>query len=363
MRVALLHYWLTNIRGGENVFLEICRMYPEADIFTHVICPKIKEKFFPGRNVFTSYVNYLPGAAKYYKNYISLMLSAAKTFELSDYDLIISSESGQVKGISKPTGAKHICYCHTPMRYVWDMFDDYCTAAPVHKKIAMKVLKRYLRQKDIDSTATVDSFIANSAFVKGRISRIYNRSANVIYPPVDYSFFSSGTAKKADDYYLMAGQLVRYKRPDIAIRAFNQNGKRLVVSGTGKEYRYLKSIAKPNISFTGWIDKDSLRDLYTGAKALIFPGIEDFGIVPLEAQAAGVPVIAFAGGGALETVLDNTTGILFKQQNSVSLNLAVQKFESETVNFNAGAIQSWARQFSSKCFIERFKAHISKQLS
>jgi len=360
MKVALLHYWLTNIRGGEKVFLELCAMFPEADIFTHVISPKIKEIYFPDRKINTSFINKLPYAEKLYKNYMPLMFKAARTFDLQGYDLIISSESGPIKGIKKLQGTKHICYCHTPIRYIWDMFDDYYKFAPLHKKCAMKLLKNYLRKQDLLSAESVDDFIVNSEFVKERVKRIYKRDAHVIHPPTDVKFFQQGAKDDQDEYYLMAGELVRYKRPDLVVEAFNQNAKKLIVSGTGEESNYLKSNANSNITFTGRVSDEKLRKLYTNAQALIFPGVEDFGIVPLEAQASGTPVIAYADGGALETVINEQSGIFFSEQTPESLNSAIKKFEEIKESFTPQKIKSNTAKFSKEVFKREFQSFISK---
>ncbi|MFA7230797.1 MAG: glycosyltransferase [Victivallaceae bacterium] len=357
MKVALLHYWLTNIRGGEKVFLELCEMFPDADIFTHVISSEIKGTYFPARKVYTSFINNLAYAEKLYKNYMPLMFMATRTFDLTGYDLIISSESGPVKGIKKPE-ARHVCYCHTPMRYLWDMFDDYYKAAPLYKKWAMKLLKNYLRQQDLLSAESVDAFIVNSEFVKERVKRIYNRDAKVIYPPVEVEFFQQRTNDFQNDCYLLAGELVQYKRPDIAIKAFNANGKKLVVAGAGEELNALKLIARSNITFTGRISDEKMRELYSNAIALIFPGIEDFGIVPLEAQATGTPVIAYGCGGALETIIDNKTGLFFPEQTSESLNMAINKFENTKTTFDSEKIKLHTQSFAKS----RFAAEIKKYL-
>jgi len=355
MKVALLHYWLTNIRGGEKVFLELCKMFPDADIFTHVISPDIKEKYFSDRNIHTSFISKLPYAKKLYKNYMPLMFKAARGFDLKGYDLIISSESGPIKGIKKPRKAKHICYCHTPVRYIWDMFDNYYQFAPFYKKIAMRLLKKYLRKQDLLSAKSVDAFIVNSNFVKERVQRIYSREAQVIYPPTDVNFFQGSTNAHQSNYYLMAGELVQYKRPDITVEAFNQNGKKLIISGIGEELNSLKSSAKSNITFAGRVSNEELRDLYSNAQALIFPGIEDFGMVPLEAQAAGTPVIAYAGGGALETVIDRETGLFFPEQTPESLNSAIDEFENLQEIFDSKKIKLHTKTFSQQRFITEFK--------
>ena len=356
MKVALLHYWLTNIRGGEKVFLELCKIFPDADIFTHVISADIKKKYFQKHKVYSSFISKLPFAQKLYKNYMPLMFKAARGFNLEKYDLIISSESGPIKGIKKPSKAKHICYCHTPVRYVWDMFDDYYKFAPFYKKLAMRLLKIYLRKQDLLSAKSVDVFIVNSNFVKERVQRIYSRNAQVIYPPVNIKLFQRKTSDNQSDYYLMAGELVKYKRPDITIEAFNSSGRELVISGIGEDLNFLKSIAKENITFRGRVSDEELRDLYSNAQALIFPGIEDFGIVPLEAQATGTPVIAYAAGGVLETVIDRETGLLFHEQTSESLNEAINKFENLETTFEPGKIKLHVQNFSGERFHNEFSS-------
>ena len=356
MKVALLHYWLTNIRGGEKVLLELCKMFPEADIFTHVISSRIRDKYFPGRRIHTSFINKLPFAEKQYKNYMPFMFKAARNWDLSGYELIISSESGPVKGIKKPDSARHICYCHTPARYIWDMFDEYYESAPWYKRCAMKLLKNYLRKEDLHSAESVDVFIVNSNFVKERVKRIYDREAKVIYPPVDIEFFRQEINVHKAEYYLLTGELVEYKRPDIAVKSFNHNGKELIVAGTGERLDYLKSIANANITFAGRVGDEKLREFYSNAKALIFPGIEDFGIVPLEAQAAGTPVIAYGCGGILETVIDKETGLFFYEQTSEALNEAVNRFENTQITLDSPKIESHIRKFSPKRFQDEFNS-------
>ncbi|MCP3967431.1 MAG: glycosyltransferase family 4 protein [Lentisphaerae bacterium] len=359
MKVALLHYWLTNIRGGEKVFLELCNIFPEADIYTHVISSEIKKTHLQGRKVFTSYINSLPCSERLYKCYMPLMPAATANFKLDNYDLIISSESGPIKGIKKPEGVRHLCYCHTPMRYIWDMFDDYFKYAPWYKKIAMLLFKKYLRYCDIKSAESVNDFIANSNFVKERIRRVYNRDSRVIYPPVNVDYFGEEVLNLKEKYYLLAGELVKYKRPDIAIEAFNRSGKRLIVAGIGEELIALKAAANTNISFVGRASDRKLRKLYSNAQALVFPGIEDFGIVPVEAQATGTPVIAYGAGGALETVIADKTGLFFFSPEADALCNAIEEFESKQNFFSKSVIREHSVKFST----ERFRAEIFSLIS
>lgn len=346
MKTALLHYWLLHMRGGENVLAEFCRIFPDADIFTHAFRRAAIEEPICSHRVFETMIARLPGARKNCQKYLPLMPYALKKLDLNDYDLLLSSESGPAKGVRKRPGAIHICYCHTPMRYLWDMFDDYYAAAGIAGKAAMKIFKNPLRRYDLHSAEGVDYFIANSAFVAERIRRIYNREAAVIHPPVDADYFRPGKPVEKGDFHLFTGQLVRYKRADLAVKACLKRGEKLVVAGTGPQLEELKHLAYGNSSivFTGRTDRERLRELYARAKTLIFPGIEDFGIVPLEAQAAGTPVVALGKGGALETVLPGKTGVFFNEPDVVSLSNALE--EAKSVVWDVPLMQAHARTFS-----------------
>jgi glycosyltransferase involved in cell wall biosynthesis len=334
MKTALIHYWMTAMRGGENVLAEICRLYPDADIFTHAWNREKVGVPFTSHKVTETFIAHLPGARKGCQKYLVFMPAALRRLDLSPYDLIISSESGPAKGIRKPSGAVHVCYCHTPMRYLWDMNELYYQAAGLGGKLAMKLFLRRLRDYDRRSADAVDHFIANSAFVAERIRRIYGRESTVIYPPVNVDFFRDPVRPGANDpkrdFYLCAGQVTPYKRVDIAVLACLKLGRRLVVAGDGPELKRVQQAAggSPLISFEGRCTDERLRELFTNARALIFPGIEDFGIVPLEAQAAGTPVIAFGQGGALETVLPGRTGLFFREQTPDALAGAIEDFEA-----------------------------------
>jgi len=278
-----------------------------------------------------TFIQKFPFAKKLYKNYLPLMPWALRRLNLSGYDLIISSESGPAKGIRKPPGATHICYCHTPMRYLWDLSDDYAKNASLLQKIGMKLFLPTLRKWDLWSATQVDRFIANSQFVADRIKRIYNRDAEVFHPPVDVEHFQT-LERDPQDFYLFFGQLTAYKRADLAIEAFNRLGLRLIIAGAGEELEKLETrnlkLATSNVEFLGRVSDEKRDELYSQAKALIFPGVEDFGIIPVEAQATGCPVIAFAEGGALETVVDGETGVFFAEQTADSLCAAIEKFQA-----------------------------------
>ncbi len=353
--VALLHYWLTNMRGGENVLAEIAGMFPSADIYTHAYAENEMKAVFGTHPVFETFIGKLPGAVKHCQKYLPLMPLALKKLDLSGYRLIISSESGPAKGIRKPAHATHICYCHTPMRYLWDMHQDYYSSAGLAGKIAMKLFTPYLRRYDLASADSVDHFIANSGFVAERIHRIYNREAAVIYPPVNVEYFSSGPAEEKGDFYLFAGQLTGYKRPDLALEACLKRGRKLLFAGDGDCRKELEKRAagNPDIVFAGACTKEELRRYYRQARALLFPGTEDFGIVPVEAQAAGIPVIAYARGGALETVRSGETGLFFDRQTVDSLAGAMEEFEGR--GWDQEKCRRNAAGFSAELFRAKFR--------
>jgi len=356
MKVAIIHYWLVNMRGGEKVIEALLEMFPDADIYTHVYDPKAVSAKIAGKRVFTSRINRLPFAKKLYQIYMPLMPKALNDFNLQNYDLVISSESGPAKGVVPNPNAYHICYCHTPMRYLWDMYHEYFRKSNFFIRFFMKKLIPGLRLWDVTSANLVDLFIANSDYVAKRIRRYYNRESAVVYPPVDLDKFNRGE-RKPKDFYLFFGQLTGYKRADIAIDACISSGRKLVVAGSGaKKSETVKYEKTGLISFKGRVSDDELLELYSSAKALLFPGIEDFGIVPVEAQAAGCPVIAFREGGAVETVKESFTGVFFEKQIPEALVSAMDYFEKNEALFNKREVfNSHVQQFSKNAFKERIK--------
>jgi len=356
VRVAIVHYWLVTMRGGEKVVEALCELFPQADIFTNVYDPEAMSPTIRRHKVTTTFIQKLPHAKKKYQSYLPLMPLALEQLDLRAYDLIISSESGPAKGVLTRPDALHICYCHTPMRYVWDMYFDYRASTGALKKLLMLPLMHYLKMWDYVSAGRVDHFIANSNFVASRIAKHYRRSAEVIHPPVATTDFSPSSDH--EDFYLVMGQLVGYKRVDIAVGAFNCLGRRLVIIGEGEALADVKRLAGPNVEVLGRQPFSVIKDHLSRCRALIFPGVEDFGIVPVEAMACGKPVIAYKAGGALETVVDGVTGLFFDQQTSDSLIEAVQRFEASESSFDTLRIAEHARTFDKEIFKKKMSDFI-----
>jgi glycosyltransferase involved in cell wall biosynthesis len=352
MRVALIHYWMHTWRGGEKVLQAMCRLFPQADIFTHTYDRKLAAQELPGHRVYTTFIDRLPFAERYYKHYLPLMPMALEQLDLGEYDLVISNESGPAKGVIVAPHARHLCYCLTPMRYLWDMYPDYRASTGAVTRTMMLPFMHYLRMWDQLTAQRVDQFVAISRFVADRVQRYYGRRSSVVHPPVAVTDFA--VSRSQEDFYLSVGQLVRYKKADLMVEAFNALGKPLVIIGEGELLPHLRRIAGPNIQLLGRQSSEVIRDHYQRCRALIFPGTEDFGIVPVEAMACGKPVIAYASGGALDTVVDGVTGMLFAKQDVTTLVEGVRKFEEESARFNPDAIREHAMQFSTEKFAERF---------
>lgn len=352
MKVALVHYWLVSMRGGEKVLEELCELFPDADVFTHVYDPKVVSPVIRRHAVRTTLISALPFSKRFYRTYLPLMPLALEQLDLRQYDLVISSESGPAKGVLTRPDAFHICYCHTPMRYIWNMYLDYKRSINPVLRPFMTWIASSLRAWDQHSANRVDLFLANSQNVKRQIRKYYGRESIVIPPPVDVESFQQ-PKRECTGAYLAVGQLVRYKRMDLAIEACNRLGRRLIIIGDGQEYKALRKIAGPTISFLGKQDAVTLRDHYGSCKALLFPGEEDFGIVPLEAMASGKPVIALRRGGALETVVEGHTGLFFNDPVAESLMAAISHFERIEQSFDPAAISKHAEQFSKTAFKRR----------
>ena len=356
MRVAIIHYWLVGMRGGEKVVEALCEMYPQADIFTHVYVPEVVSNRIRQHRIIPTFINSLPRAARMYKTYLPLMPLALEQLDLRGYDLIISSESGPAKGIIPPPDALHVCYCHTPMRYVWNMYHDYRSGAGRMTRLLMPPLSHYLRMWDVTSAARVDSFVANSATVARRIHRYYGAESVVIHPPVDTGAFSIVPDAELGDYYLMAGELVSYKRPDLAVRAFNEMKLKLVVIGGGEMLEEVRRLAGPTVTVMGAQPFEVLKRHYARCRALIFPGEEDFGMVPVEAMASGRPVVAFGRGGATETVAEGISGVFFAEQTVEAISSAIKNLANMDVD--PAKIAAHAAQFGRERFFTEVRTHI-----
>lgn len=360
MKVAIIHFVLLYMSGGEKVLEALSKIYPDADIFTHVYDPKKISKIIKKHSIKTTFIQKLPFSKKLYKFYLPFMPIALEQLDLSDYDLVISCESGPTKGIVPDPDALHICYCHSPMRYVWDRSHDYLKSKSFLTSLLMKKIIHYLKIWDHSSSSRVDLFISNSKFVSNRIMKYYRRDSIILPPPVDTRLFNQ--ANKTGDYYLWLGRFVPYKRPDIAVNAFNKSGKKLIMAGgIGEETKFIKKQAKDNIIILGFQSSQSIQKLLSECKALIFPGIEDAGIVPIEAMASGRPVIAFNKGGVQSTIIDGKTGVLFNEQTPESLLGAIDYFESIEESFDSNRLQEHANQYDKTNFIHKFEKIVNEQ--
>lgn len=360
MKVAIVHYWLVGMRGGERVLEAMCELFPDADIFTHVYNPGAVTPEIRRHRVTTTFIDRLPWSARHYQKYLPLMPLALEQLDLRGYDLVISSESGPAKGVIPPAEALHICYCHSPMRYLWNMYPQYRAEAGWLTRKLMPPLAHYLRNWDAIAASRTDHFVANSATVARRIQKYYRRDSEVLHPPVDVSAFSP--INGGEDFYLMVGELVRYKRPELTVEAFNRTRRPLVVIGGGEMLETLKQKAGSTVKILGPQPFEVLKDHYAKCRALIFPGEEDFGIVPVEAMASGRPVIAFGRGGATETVVDGKTGILFSDQSEAGLIAAVGAFEAIEQSFVVADIVAHAQRFHRQHFLDGFRKIVDAQL-
>ena len=363
-KVALIHDWLTGMRGGEYVLEGIAELYPTADIFTLVYVPEKISRKISSHRIHMSWLQKIPGAVERYRHFLPLMPKMIESFDLSGYDLIISSSHCVAKGIKKPLGATHISYVHAPMRYIWDRYDEYFGPgkASLPVRLAATLVRSALQKWDrkASSVENVDYLIANSQFIADQIKNCYERDAQVIHPFADLSRFSG--PRRHGPEYLMVGAFAPYKRVDIAIEAFNQLGLPLVIIGGGQDDERLKKLAGPHVQFLGLRSNEEIAEWYSRCRALIFPGVEDFGITPLEAMAAGAPVIAFNAGGARETVTAQT-GILFEQQTVQSLKQAVMKLERGEVQISEKDCRDRAALFSKQRFQSEFTDAVQRVLA
>ena len=333
MKIAIVHDWLVTNAGAEKVLKSILELYPSADIYSLVdfLDSNSRDNILSGKYATTSFIQKLPFAKKHFRNYLPLFPMAIESFDLSNYNLIISSSWAVAKGVKTNKQQTHICYCHTPIRYAWDLYDEYTSNLSFIKKIVVKQTLKRLKKWDLATLDRVDHFIANSNFVKARIQNTYSRNSTVIYPPVDINKFTLQSSK--EDFYITASRLVPYKKTKLIVDAFNKMpDKKLVVIGSGDELESIKKISQANISVLGYQPDQLLVEHIQKAKAFIYAAIEDFGILPIEAMACGTPVIALNKGGTAETVIDGVNGVHFQEQATQEICSAVDKFELTTFN-------------------------------
>jgi glycosyltransferase involved in cell wall biosynthesis len=366
LRVAIVHYWFVTLGGGEKVVEQLAEIFPQADLFAIVADPGSLLPSLRNRNLKTSFLQRIPGAKRFHRHFMLLYPLALENLDLRGYDLVISSESGPAKGVLTSVDTCHICYCHSPMRYLWDMYAEYRAGMSPLVKTVYTLASPFLRIWDITTANRVDYFVANSRFVGRRIQKIYRRESEVIHPPVDVA--NRTAQKEPGEFYLCVGRLVDYKRIDLAIEACKHLSRRLRIVGDGPLYKRLRRLAGPTIEFTGTISQPELEESLARSRALLFPGEEDFGIVPVESQSYGRPVIAYASGGSLETVnglhpqetfTDDRTGIFFQNQTVPDCLAAISKFESIESGFNPDSIRTHSLRFDTSIFRTRMREFVA----
>lgn len=351
LKVAIVHDWLVTYGGAERVVEAILEIFPNANIYTLVYDEKKMGHIFPKEKVKTTFIQKIPKATKLYTKFLPLMPKAFEELNLTGYDLVISSSSCCAKGVITSPSTTHISYVHSPMRYAWDLYYDYRDKSGKLTKIFMSLFMTRIRKWDVTSSVRVDKVLANSNYIAKRINKYWGKDAEVVYPPVDIDRLGPN-GKNPEDFYVVFSRFVPYKRIDLAVKACTELGKKLIVIGDGEQREYLKSIAGDTVKFTGRLSDDEVKDYLQRCKAMIFSAEEDFGIVPLEVQACGRPVIAYGKGGALETVIEEVTGTFFKKQEVESVKKQILKFEGMTLNTKD--IVKHAQSFSK----ERFKKEI-----
>jgi glycosyltransferase involved in cell wall biosynthesis len=359
VKVAIIHEWFIDYAGSERVVEQLLTLYPDADLFAVVdFMPEHLRKHMLHKQPTTTFIQRLPFAKKHYRNYLALMPLAIEQLDVSAYDLVLSSSHAMAKGVLTHANQLHICYCHSPIRYAWDLYHQYLKESGLNKGLkgfVAKMMLHYIRMWDYTTANRVDYFIANSAYIGRRIQKVYNRDSTVIYPPVDVDSFEVNAHK--EDFYLTASRMVPYKKVDLIVEAFAlQPDKKLIVIGDGPDLKKIKAKASANVIFLGYQPFAVLKDHLQKAKAFIFAAEEDFGILPVEAQACGTPIIAFGKGGACETVVDGITGVLYQHQTVASLTQAIKRFETIAETLDPLAIRSNAEQFS----VQNFKSRLSE---
>jgi glycosyltransferase involved in cell wall biosynthesis len=359
VKVAVVHHWFVTRGGGERVAECIASLFPEAEIFTLMTRPEGIPAALVGRKLHTSLLQKIPFATSYHRHLMPLYPRATEALDLRGFDLVISSDSGPVKGVRLDLGTVHICYCHSPMRYLYDGYESYRAQMGGLVRTVFSASARRLRRWDLQAAQRVTWFIANSTYVAGRIQRVYGRESTVIHPPIDLRLARSVATPGL--HYLCAGRLVGYKRTELMIQACQRLGRALRIAGTGPELARLQRIAGPETTFLGNLSDEQLWQQYAECRALLFAADEDFGMVPLEAQACGRPVIAYGAGGSLETVVATgarLTGLYCGSQTVDSLEDGIRRFEADELRFDMASCRAWAMEFSTPVFLARMRAFI-----
>jgi glycosyltransferase involved in cell wall biosynthesis len=363
MRVAIVHDWFASATGGEKCVESFLNLWPDADVFTLVdfLGEKDRAKTLRGKHPRTSFIQNLPFSRSKYRSYLPFFPMAIESFDLSGYDLILSSSSSVAKGVLSHSDQLHVCYCHTPMRYAWDLHHQYMRESGLDRKpsgILAKGILHYIRMWDLGTAGRVDHFVANSRYVAARIRKIYSREADVINPPVDVSRIPLRAAK--EDFYVTVSRLVPYKKVDLIVRAFTEMGKPLVVIGAGPDMAKVKALAGPNIQLLGYQEDAAVFEWVGRARAFLFAADEDFGISPLEANACGTPVIFYGKGGLLETIPQPDCGISFADQTTEAIRGAVERFETLATPFDPAALRRNAERFSRERFEREIRGFVER---
>ncbi len=363
MRVAFIHDWLNGMRGGERCLEAVCELYPDADLYSLFHEPGKLSPTVEAMRIHTSFVQKLPYVFKKYRHYLPLFPVAIEQFDLRKYDLIVSLSHCVANGVITRPQSCHIGYTFTPMRYAWDLYQDYFGGDRARglSRYIIPYFMNYLRIWDTAASKRVDHFVAISEYIQKRIEKHYRRPADVMYPPVNTDFYTPASEEIPGEFFLIVSAFAPYKKLDLAIEAFNRLGQPLKIIGQGQDIKRLQSLAQPNIEFLGALSDEEVRDRYRRCKALIFPGEEDFGIVPVEAQACGRPVLAFARGGILETTVENETAIWFHEQKADAITSAVKEFESHT--FSQKTIRDNALRFAKSRFQQEMQTYIEEKLA
>lgn len=367
LKVAIVHYWFVNRSGAERVVEELVRIFPQADLFTQIVDRSVLAPVLAGQKITTSFLQRIPLVRKFHRHTLLLQPFALEQFDLSGYDLVISSESGPAKGVLTSPACLHLCYCHSPMRYIWDMYGRYVAQMPVLTHLIFALTAHWVRLWDFATAARVDAFASNSRFIATRIRKFYRRESTVIFPPVAVA--ECQIAPSVGDAYIWVGRLVGYKRVDLAVEACTRLGRRLRVYGEGPELKRLQKTAGPTVEFMGFRGDEEVRAAMAACRAFVCPAEEDFGITTIEVQAHGRPVIAFGAGGTMDTVRGlsanelSPTGVLFQEQNVASLMDAIATFEQSESRFDPETIRQHALKFDTAVFHERFSQWVKAELA